>query len=116
MKRQGSTELPRFAVGALAVAGASAANGATVQITFANNYVANTANGGLTSFDGDLTGDSGVDLLGAAFGSSANVGLPLEQPLAFAYYDFGVYSVEVGGVGGWTDSTACTRGSRFLLL
>ena len=31
MKRQGATELPRFAVGALAIAGASVANGATVQ-------------------------------------------------------------------------------------
>ena len=42
---------------ALATAGASVASGATVQITFANNYVANTANGGLTNFQGDLTGD-----------------------------------------------------------
>ena len=64
MKRQGSTALPRFIVGALATAGASAASGATVQITFANNYVANTANGGLTNFNGDLTGDTSTDVMG----------------------------------------------------
>jgi hypothetical protein len=60
MKRQGSNELPRFAVGALAIAGASAANGATVQITFANNVVSSST--GLTLFDGDLSGDEKPDV------------------------------------------------------
>jgi len=60
MKRQGSTELPRFAVGALAIAGASAANAATVQITFANNVVSSST--GLTLFDADLSGDEAPDV------------------------------------------------------
>jgi hypothetical protein len=60
MKRQGSNELPRFAVGALAIAGASAANGATVQITFANNMVSSST--GLTLFDADLSGDEEPDV------------------------------------------------------
>jgi hypothetical protein len=60
MKRQGSTEFPRFAVGALAIAGASAANGATVQITFDNNLV--SLSSGATNFVGDLTGDLLTDL------------------------------------------------------
>jgi hypothetical protein len=60
MKRQGSTELPRFAAGALAIAGASAANGATVQISFANNVVSTST--GLTLFDADLSGDEAADV------------------------------------------------------
>ena len=61
MKRQGSTELPRFAVGALAIAGASAANAASVvQITFANNVVSSST--GLTLFDADLSGDEAPDV------------------------------------------------------
>ena len=64
IERQGSTELPRFAVGALAIAGASAASGATVQITFANNYVSSSA--GTTNFLADLTGDTLDDLFGVA--------------------------------------------------
>ena len=55
MKRQRQTELPRFIVGALATAGASAASGATVQITFANNVVSLSSL--LTNFVPDLTGD-----------------------------------------------------------
>jgi hypothetical protein len=55
MKRQRQTELPRFIVGALATAGASAASGATVQITFTENYVSNFT--GLTKLTEDLTGD-----------------------------------------------------------
>jgi hypothetical protein len=58
MKRQGSTELPRFAAGALAIAGASAANAASVvQITFANNMVSYST--GVTLFVADLSGDEG---------------------------------------------------------
>ena len=61
MKRQESTtELPRFAVGALAIAGASAANGATVQITFTNNVVSSAT--GAVNFVADLTGDSVDDV------------------------------------------------------
>jgi len=60
MKRQGSTELPRFAVGALAIAGASAANGMTVQITFANNVVSYST--GVTLFVADLSGDEEPDV------------------------------------------------------
>ena len=62
MKRQGSNELPRFAVGALAIAGASAASGATVQITFANNVMSTSA--GLTLFEADLSGDGAADVRG----------------------------------------------------
>lgn len=64
MKTLKQTELSRFIVGALATGGASMANGATVQITFANNYVANIANGGGANFNGDLTGDSISDVVG----------------------------------------------------
>ena len=56
IKKQGHTELQHFIVGALATAGTSAANGATVQITFANNLVSSTT--GVQQFTGDLTGDS----------------------------------------------------------
>jgi hypothetical protein len=71
MKRQGSTELPRFAAGALAIAGASAANGATVQISFANNVVSTST--GLTLFDADLSGD-GVFLQRLNYASIAFAG------------------------------------------
>ena len=60
MKRQRQTELPRFIVGALATAGASAASGATVQITFANNVLSTLT--GTTNFTPDLTGDSTPDV------------------------------------------------------
>ena len=62
IERQGSNEIPRFAVGALAIAGASAASGASVQITFANNYVSSSA--GTTNLVTDLTGDGLVDVAG----------------------------------------------------
>jgi hypothetical protein len=55
IKKQGSTDLPRFIVGALATAGASVANGATVQITFLNNVVG--GGNGSSNFLADLTGD-----------------------------------------------------------
>ncbi len=71
MKRQGSTELPRFAVGALAIAGASAANGATVQITFANNVISTLT--GAVSFNGDLTGDLKADVTGFYNGRQAGI-------------------------------------------
>jgi hypothetical protein len=59
MKRQRQTELPRFIVGALATA-ASAANGATVQITFANQVVSSST--GALNFVADLTGDNTADV------------------------------------------------------
>jgi hypothetical protein len=60
MKTQRQTELPRFVVGALAAAGASAANGATVQITFDNNVLTNWSS---NNFEADLTGDGLDDVL-----------------------------------------------------
>lgn len=57
-KKNGASDLPRFVIGAIATAGASAANGATVQITFLNNVVSSVT--GVTNFTPDLTGD-GVD-------------------------------------------------------
>lgn len=60
IKRQGSTELPRFVVGALATAGASAASAATVQISFANNYVSSSGGANLVA---DLTGDGTAESL-----------------------------------------------------
>jgi hypothetical protein len=73
MKRQGSTELPRVIVGALATAGASMASGTTVQITFANNVVSSAT--GTRDFVADLTGDSVNDLVGGfSYGSAAYVG------------------------------------------
>jgi putative photosynthetic complex assembly protein 2 len=61
MKRQGSTELPRFAVGALAIAGASAANAATVQITFNGSYISTSGGNQLVT---DFGGDGVADLMG----------------------------------------------------
>ena len=87
-KRQESPQLPRFVVGALAAAGASAANGATVQITFngtsPGNYVSFAD--GAANFDGALTGYDAVfpsegwkgDPLAP---SIANNGITLKLPL-----------------------------------
>ena len=52
-KRQRQPELPRFIIGALATAGASAASGATVQITLGNTYLGADT----TSTSLDITGD-----------------------------------------------------------
>ena len=73
MKRQGSTELPRFIVGALATAGASTASGATVQISFANNVVSSAT--GLTNFVADLTGDGNPEVNGLLANGLAYVGV-----------------------------------------
>ena len=61
MKRQGSNELPRFAVGALAIAGASAANAATVQITFTGSYISTSGGNHLVT---DIGGDGGANFAG----------------------------------------------------
>ncbi len=104
MKRQGSTELPRFTVGALAIAGASAANAATVQITFNGSYISSTGGNHLvTDFGGDGTGDNlrgyteaaGVRLYwggGYQVGGAFNNGIPIvfvEQSSAMGSFSGG---------------------------
>ena len=69
MKRQESTTgLPRFIVGALATAGASAANGAIVQITFEDSYILGT---GINFLDVDFGNDGQMDMIG--FNPATNV-------------------------------------------
>ncbi len=68
MKRQGSTELPRFAVGALAIVGASAANAATVQITFNGSYISTSGGNQLVS---DFGGDGDAELYVGRFDAGA---------------------------------------------
>ena len=94
IERQGSTELPRFAVGALAIAGASAASGATVQITFANNYISSLT--GTGSFEADLTGDRVSDVSGK-FGPGSVTG---------------VY-VSLHNLANWTLARATASGGRW---
>jgi hypothetical protein len=72
MKGQRHTELPRFIVGVLATAGASVANGATVQITFGNNVVSSAT--GTTQFTSDLTGDDTFDVFPAWSAHPAGLG------------------------------------------
>ena len=62
MKRQGSTELPRFGVGALGiVATTSSAQAATVQITLAWNKISTSGGNQLVAdLTGDLVDDIGV--------------------------------------------------------
>ncbi len=78
MKRQGSTELPRFIVGALAATTASS-QAAIVQITLTGNKITSTGN----DLVADVTGDGDADLVfGAAVWSamSANVQIrPVDQ-------------------------------------
>jgi hypothetical protein len=60
MKRQGSTELPRFAVGAIAIAATTASSQAsTVQITLTGNKISTTGGNQLVA---DLTGDLSADV------------------------------------------------------
>jgi hypothetical protein len=107
MKRQGSSELPRFVVGALATAGASAASGATVQITFSNNVVSTSL--GITNFVSDLTGDEVDEIQGHAGSGGAMIYLGTrQQNVARATMTSG--SVNLAGVGGWT-----RRGKRGLV-
>jgi hypothetical protein len=82
MKRQGSTELPRFAVGALAFAGASAADAATVQITFTGSYISTTGGSPLvTDFGGDGVADIGYLLRPGFPTSGAKLFVPSQGPL-----------------------------------
>ena len=85
MKSQGSNELPRFAVGALAIAGASAANAATVQITFNGSYISST---GGNQLDTDIGDDGSSDIRGLAFAS-----------IAFAYVGNTTVGIATGGFG-----------------
>ncbi len=98
MKRQGSTELPRFAVGALAIAGASAANGATVQISFANNVVSSAT--GATNFVSDLTGDRAFDVAELIFDGQAAQLRPIGDGSAYAVAEFLIGSMFVVGFSG----------------
>jgi hypothetical protein len=99
MKRQGSTELPRFVVGALAAAGASAANATTVQISFPNNVVSSAT--GTTNFVGDLTGDGTMDvspLVGDGLSAQLR---PIGAGSAYARAGFLIgpmFSVALGGI------------------
>ncbi len=109
MKRQGSTELPRFAVGALAIAGASAANGATVQITFTGSFISTTGGNNLvTDYGGDGVSDfaggyvghsgwigAGSNLFAAAYGTASGAG--------------GFARVSVGGQSAFDADTAGVR-------
>ncbi len=106
MKRQRSTELPRFVVGALATAGVSVAGGATVQITFGNNVV--SLSSGVSNFVPDLTGDGTVDVFGFATTATGFVGVSWAGGwLGEATSNTG--SIVLGGVpGGWVPGT--TRG------
>jgi hypothetical protein len=63
MKEQRQTELPRFVVGALATAGASMVNAATVQITFTNSFISSIYGNML---DDDYGDDGGADMVGNA--------------------------------------------------
>jgi hypothetical protein len=87
MKRQTSTGLQRVIVGALATAGASGANGATVQVTFGNNILtSNTA----ANFTPDLTGDGDADVAGV---SSAGVSARVNRLVGLNWIAYG----RVGG-------------------
>ena len=107
MKRHGSTELPRFAVGALAIAGASAANAAqVVQITLTGNKISSTSAGGNT-LNADITGDGGEDVVfvgdvGTVFG--VVVGLVGGTGVAQASHSrSGYYVARAGIVPGGVD-------------
>jgi hypothetical protein len=100
MKRQRQTELPRFIVGALATAGASAANGATVQISFTNNVVTPTS---AANFTPDLTGDQTNDVRRILPFGTLGLGLRTSVSNAARAYavNFGgnAFFVEVRGAG-----------------
>jgi autotransporter-associated beta strand protein len=104
IKRQGSTELPRLAGGALAIAGASAANAATVQITFNNSYISSFSGFHL---DADFGNDGTADLVGqvrygytAGFNSvwlRGNVGLGWGGTVARVISSSGTGNINVYG-------------------
>jgi PEP-CTERM motif len=109
MEKQQRTQLPRFVIGALATAGASAASGAIVQISFANNVV-NSATG-VTSFAADLTGDNSIEVSGLGNAEERNAIAMLGGILGGAVfasanpYSGGAFVASVGndatsGVGG----------------
>jgi hypothetical protein len=108
MKRQGSTELPRFAVGALAIAGASAANAASVQITFTGSFISTT--GGSNNLVADFGGDGTMDISGVFKNADAirlyGGGWGVDE-FAYASGDSsdGSFSASVG-IGGSNDGTS----------
>ena len=97
IKRQESAELPRFAVGALAIAGASAANGATVQITFNNSYISWTSG---NNIDADFGNDGTAEIEGSVRGDLVSVRrVGVGGPLGSAYHaEFNSYGALVVGV------------------
>ncbi len=95
MKRHGSTELPRCAVGALAIAGASAANAATVQITFNGSYISSTGGNHLVT---DFGGDGDNEIRGFRSGNQAGVKVT-GTTMAYAYGYGGVKVASVVGGG-----------------
>ncbi len=120
MKRQGPTELPRFAAGALAVAGASSASAATVQITFTDSYVSSLTGNQL---DNDFGDDGFNDISGAAHPTWVVVGLVGGGLCATAWTTQGrsvsggfaqIAGAVVGG-GGTADSQGGTAAWRGLV-
>lgn len=110
MKTKQSTELPRFVLGALATASVSAANGATVQITFQNNVVSSVT--GTTNFTPDLTGDGVDEALTGQFvaGAYAVLNQPgTAQPPGGAFLSAGFAVAVVGGVANF-GATATKNG------
>ena len=118
MKRQGSTELPRFAVGALAIVGASAANGATVQITFNGSYISSTGGNHLvTDFGGDGTGDNLRGFTEAAgvrlyWGTGYQVGGAFNNFVPIVFVEQASAMGSFGG-GGTVNLRGITRGVSF---
>lgn len=68
--KQRQLELPHFVVGALATAGASLANGATVQITLTGNQISTS---GGNQLNADVTGDGTLDFVIAGANTAKSV-------------------------------------------
>jgi hypothetical protein len=125
MKRQGSDELPRFAVGALALAATTASShSATVQITLTGNKISSTGGNELVA---DLTGDGMADvtLSGALVGFpsyfSATVGVNVNGGWVVAarfsrvsYRVDAAFGGEGSGVGTAFLSSSSTQSASYL--
>ena len=109
MKTQGSTELPRFAVGALAIAGASAANAATVQITFTGSFISSTSG---NNIDADFGNDGSAEIIGFTRGSGVIVAAAGGDTLGYALgYRLGQSEVALVGVGNTTSWATAVGGA-----
>ena len=103
MKRQGSNELPRFAVGALALAATTASSqAATVQITLTGNKISSTGGNQLVA---DLTGDTNADVtLGGSYVNATGASVTVKvngQVLYAAIGSFdGIYWVKAAFAAG----------------